>query len=145
MTRHSLTRALFAASALLSATVLAAPAEPKYAIRDNSSETLIDAASAKQIWLENLPTTQNKIWPEKKYGYLSEVNGGFDANKNCVVVARTMLVPRGPINKNTFVYDPKKTSVAFAAQPGATPDQCKALAREKLKEAVLSIVSSLDH
>lgn len=145
MTRHSFARALFAASALLSATVLAAPAALKYSIRDNSSETLIDATTAKQVWLDNLPTAPNKIWPEKKYGYLSEVNGGFDANKHCVVVARTMLVPLGPINKKTFVYDPKKTSVAFAAQAGATPEQCKALAKDKLREAVQSIVSSLDH
>jgi hypothetical protein len=145
MTRHSLYRALFAASALLSATAIAAPAAPKYAIRDNSPETLIDAASAQKIWTENLPATPSKNWPVKKYGYLSEVNGGFDPNKNCVVVARAMLVPLGAINSKTFVYDPKKTSVAFGTQAGATAEQCSTMAKAKLKEAVQSVASSLNN
>jgi hypothetical protein len=38
---------------------------------------------------------------------------------------------------------PEKIATAFDAQPGATPEQCKDLAKAKLKQAVESVVSSL--
>jgi hypothetical protein len=48
-----------------------------------------------------------------------------------------------PLKGKSFVYEPKKTSVSFDSQAGATAEQCNALAHAKLKEAVQSIASSL--
>ncbi|MEN9868641.1 MAG: hypothetical protein RL748_4231 [Pseudomonadota bacterium] len=118
----------------------ATAADVKFATKDNSPETLMTPAAAAALWQEALPAKVAKIYPVKKWGYISEVNGGFDANKTCVIVARAMMVP---LTGKTFVYDPKKTSVAFGSQVGATAEQCTTLARTKLKEAVQSVASSL--
>lgn len=126
---------------LLSSSVMAAPAAPpKFVTKDNSTESLMTQADANALWSEALPAKVAKLYPIKKWGYLSEVNGGFDANKTCVIVARAMMVP---LNGKSFIYEPKKTSVSFASQAGATAEQCNALAHTKLKEAVQSVVSSL--
>lgn len=126
---------------LLSSSVLAAPAAPpKFATKDNSSESLMTQANANALWTAALPAKVAKLYPIKKWGYLSEVNGGFDGNKTCVIVARAMMVP---LSGKSFIYEPKKTSVSFGSQPSATAEQCNALAHTKLKEAVQSVVSSL--
>lgn len=123
---------------LLSANALAAP--PKFAIKDMSSEMLMDANTAKMIWVESLPERIIKPYPVKKWGYISEVNGGFDASKNCVIVARAMMVP---MKGKSFVYDPNKTAVTFGSQAGITTEQCKAMAKTKLHEAVQAVVAAL--
>jgi hypothetical protein len=147
MNRQLTTFILSSASLLLSANVLAAP--PKFAIKDSSPETLITADSAKSIWLAALPQKDIKQFPAKKYGYISEVNGGFDDKKNCVVVARAMVVPLGtkliPGSATTFIYAPQKTSVTFASAAHDSAEQCSAMAKAKLKEAVESVVSSLSN
>lgn len=130
---------LTVSSALLfSANALAAP--PKFAIKDMSSEMLMDANTAKMIWVESLPERIIKPYPVKKWGYISEVNGGFDASKNCVIVARAMMVP---MKGKSFVYDPNKTAVTFGSQAGITTEQCKAMAKTKLHEAVQAVVAAL--
>ena len=145
MNRHLTTITLSSAALLFSANVLAAP--PKYAIKDNSPEALITADAAKAIWTAALPAKVVKQYPVKKYGYISEVNGGFDASKNCVVVARAMIVPLGtkllPGSNTTFIYAPQKTSVTFGTEANATAEQCGTMAKAKLKEAVESVVTSL--
>jgi hypothetical protein len=130
----------FSSALLLSSSVFAAP--PKFAIQDRSSEALIDEAAAKAIWLESLSPDVAKVYPVKKWGYISEVNGGFDESKTCVVVARAMVVPLSPVRK-LFLYAPKETSAAFGSIVAGSAEQCSALAKSKLKEAVKSVVSSM--
>ncbi len=126
---------------ILSSSVLAAPAAPpKFATKDNSPATLMTPDHANALWAEALPAKVAKLYPIKKWGYISEVNGGFDASKTCIIVARAMMVP---LKGKSFLYEPKKTSVSFASQAGATAEQCNALAHAKLKEAVQSVASSL--
>lgn len=145
MNRQLTIFSLSSAALLFSANVLAAP--PKYAIKDNSAEALISADAAKAIWISALPAKAMKQFPVKRYGFISEVNGGFDNNKNCVVVARAMMVPLGtkllPGANTTYIYAPQKTSVTFASAANETAEQCSALAKSKLKEAVESVASSL--
>ncbi len=145
MNRYLTVLTLSSAALLLSANVLAAP--PQYAIKDSSTESLITADTAKAIWLAALPAKASTQYPPKKYGFISEVNGGFDAKKNCVVVARAMLVPLGaklvPGAKATYIYAPQKTSVAYGSETNDSAEQCSALAKAKLKEAVESVASSL--
>lgn len=134
-----LTPFLLISALLLSANVMAAA--PKFKVKNNSPAVLIDDASATAIWLENLPEKLAKPYPVKKWGYLSEVNGGFDEHKVCVVAARAMMVP---VSGKNFIYAPKKTAVTIGSQAGATAEQCTALTKAKLKEAVHAIVASLE-
>jgi hypothetical protein len=136
-----LTPFLLISALLLSANAMAATTAPKFKIKNNSPVALIDDASATAIWLENLPAKLAKPYPVKKWGYLSEVNGGFDDHKVCVVAARAMMVP---VSGKNFIYAPKKTAVTLGSQAGATAEQCNALAKTKLKEAVHAIVASLE-
>jgi hypothetical protein len=125
-----LTSALF-----LGTNAFAAPA--KFAIKDSSIPTLMPAANAQKIWTTNLSPKVAKAYPMKKWGYISEVNGGFDGSKTCVVVARAMVVPLAGKN---FIYNPKKTSSTLGTLAGATPEQCAELATNKLTEAVQSVL-----
>ena len=134
-----LTPFLLISALLLSANAMAAA--PKFKVKNNSPAVLIDDASATAIWLENLPEKLAKQYPVKKWGYLSEVNGGFDEHKVCVVAARAMMVP---VSGKNFIYEPKKTAVTLGTQAGATAEQCNALTKTKLKEAVHAIVASLE-
>jgi hypothetical protein len=83
-----LTPFLLISALLLSANAMAATTAPKFKIKNNSPVALIDDASATAIWLENLPAKLAKPYPVKKWGYLSEVNGGFDDHKVCRCRAR---------------------------------------------------------
>jgi hypothetical protein len=136
-----LTPFLLISALLLSANVFAATAAPKFKVKNNSPAALIDDASASAIWLENIPVKFAKQYPVKKWGYLSEVNGGFDDHKVCVVAARAMMVP---VSGKNFTYEPKKTAVTLGTQNGATNEQCNALAKAKLKEAVHAVVVALE-
>lgn len=120
----------------------AAPAAPKFAIVNSSTESLIDNATAIGIWNAHLTPKAAKLHPVKKTGYISEVNGGFDANKTCVVVARAMT---SPLKGKTFTYEAKNVAVAFGSQAGATAEQCSALAKAKLTEAVQSIAATAEN
>jgi hypothetical protein len=137
---------LLSASAFAAAPAASAPAKaaaaPKFAIMNSSPDTLIDSAAANAVWNATLTAKVAKLHPVKKVGYISEVNGGFDTSKTCVVVVRAMTVP---LKGKSFIYAPKNTSVAFGSQAGATPEQCSALAKAKLTEAVQSINLSLEN
>jgi hypothetical protein len=133
-----------AASAAPVASAAKAPAvkaAPKFNIMNSSTETLIDNASAVAIWNTHLTPKAAKLHPVKKVGYISEVNGGFDTNKTCVVMARAMT---SPLKGKTFTYVAKDVAVAFGSQAGATPEQCSALAKVKLTEAVQSIAATME-
>lgn len=136
--KRALTSVFLGAALVVSASAMAAA--PKFAVKNNAPVALIDDAGARAIWLENLTEATAYKYKVKKLAYLSEVNGGFDDHKNCVVVARAMQVP---LSGKNFIYDPKKTSITLGTQAGATPEQCSALAKLKLKEAVQSLVAAL--
>jgi hypothetical protein len=137
-----------AAAAALALAALTAPAaaqpvrEPKSMLLNLSSQQLIDDAAAKSVLRENIPAKVWKLYPEGKWTYLSQVEGGLTKEGVCVVTARVVMLPRtGTVR--AVLWRPEKVATVFDAKPGATPDQCKGLARERLKEAVGGVVSSL--
>jgi hypothetical protein len=136
---------LSAAALLVAAASVTFAAPEQYPYRDHSSPALIDADSALKIWRAQADDSQRqriqKLYPPSNWGFISQVQGGFTPEKTCVVTARTMLVPR--MRGDRLEFKPKASATTFAAQPGATNDQCRELAAAKLKEAVLAIRSSL--
>ena len=126
----------------LSLAVLSAGAAPApYLTLDHSAEQLMDKASADKLWLEGLPAARlARLYPPGKWGFVSQVEGGFTDAKVCVVTARAMLMPR---KGKTLVFTPAQTATAFATLPSATQQQCRDIARIKLKEAIAAIVSPL--
>jgi hypothetical protein len=133
------------AAALLALTLLTAlgvwAAQPQYLSRDHSVDTLIDEATAKAMWKKLLPASRlAKLYPVKKWGFASEVEGGFNGANTCVVTARAMMLPlRGKV----LEFKPHKTATTFDALPSATREQCRELARKKLEEAIQSVVAGL--
>jgi hypothetical protein len=132
------------AIALLSLTLATATwaAGPKTNLIDHSSESLIDGATAKVVMAEAIPAKVWKLYPANRFAFLSQVEGGMTAGKACVVVARVMLLPLTPTMK-AVLFRPEKTATAFDSLADAGADQCRALAKDKLKEATLSVVSAL--
>lgn len=118
---------------------VAAPAP--YLTLDHSTEMLMDKAIAQTLWTEGLPAARlARLYPPKKWGFVSQVEGGFTDAKVCVVTARAMLLPR---SGKTLVFKPHRTATAFATLPGASQQQCRDIARVKLKEAVAAVVAPL--
>lgn len=118
---------------------------PKPMSVDRSANFLIDAATAETIWKETIPARVAKLYPTRKFRFVSEVTGGFNEDKLCVVTARAMLLPvvMLPVQGSKVVYAPIKSATAFDAVPSLSREQCQAMARGKLKEAVQSISSAL--
>ena len=120
-------------------------ATPVYLTVDHSTEAVLDNASAQVIWKESLSdklTKLAKLYPTKRWGFVSEVEGGFTASKTCVITARAMMLPV-TVSGKTMLFKPNKTATTFDAVPGATKEQCTDLAKTKLKEAVQGVLSSL--
>jgi hypothetical protein len=116
--------------------------EPKSMLLDLSSEALIDAESAKAMLRENIPAKVWALYPEGKWTFLSQVEGGITGNGTCVVTARVVLLPRtGTVR--AVLWRPQQTATTFDALPNASADQCKALARDKLKQSIVAVVSAL--
>ena len=130
---------LFAAL-LLTSTSLAFAAPAAYLTLDHSTATLMDKDTAQALWREHLPAKLVKLYPIRKWGFVSQVEGGFDEAKVCVITARAMMMPR---NGKTLVFQPAHTATAFASQAGATMPQCRALAKAKLAEAIAAVESTL--
>lgn len=130
---------------LLSTLVLACAgawaAEPKTNFIDHSSGLLIDADTAKQVMGENIPDKVWKLFPASKYVFISQVEGGMKGT-TCVVAARVMLVPLTAVAK-AVLFRPQKTATAFDAAVNSSTEACKAMAKDKLKEASLAVVSAL--
>jgi hypothetical protein len=124
--------------AFIAAVAHAAP--PIYTVMDNSSPALMDQATAEGLWKQRTSAKLMRLYPVKKWGFVTEVEGGFDDAKVCVVTARAMMLPR---SGKTLVYRPSKTATAFGASPGASAEQCKVLARKKLGEAIEAVASAL--
>jgi hypothetical protein len=140
--------AVIASALALVATIGFGPAsaqplrEAKSLLLDLSAESLIDGDSARAMLKEGIPAKVWKVYPEGKWTFLSQVEGGLTRGGICVVTARVVLLPRtGTVR--AVLWRPEKRATAFDAKPGASPDECKALARDKLKEAIAAVVSSL--
>ncbi len=120
-------------------------AAPKRMSFDDSANFLIDSAAAEQIWKENTPARVTKLYPSKKFRFVSEVTGGFNESKICVVTARAMLLPvvMLPVQGSKIVYAPVKSATAFDAAPNLSKVQCQELAKVKLKEAIQSVTAAL--
>jgi len=134
--------AVLLSALLLSASVFAA--EVKTNFLDHSNDALIDEATAKAVMKESIPAKVWKIFPANKYAFLSQVEGGINAAGLCVVAARVMVLPlTATVRAPLFRPLPKMTATAYDAIPGATSDKCKALAKDKLKEATGAVVSNI--
>ena len=137
-------RTLLAVAALLSSpAALAAPT--LYMILYHSTEALMDKAGAMAIWTTQIDEKRvariARLYPVGKWGFISQVEGGFTPDKGCVITARAMLVPR--IVANRLVFKPEKSATTFGSVANATVEQCRALAADKLKEAIAAVDSSL--
>ncbi len=112
---------------------------------DQSASFLIDPAVSEKLWVENIPAKVKKLYPSNKFRFVSEVGGGFNEGKTCIVSARAMMLPvvRLPIQGPKALYAPIKSSTAFDAVPNLSREQCQELARTKLKEAIQSVASAL--
>lgn len=117
-------------------------APPKTMFVDHSNDALIDESSAKAILAEGINARVLKVYPANKWGFVSQVEGGLLGNGTCVVTARVMMMQLTPTVK-AMLFRPEKTATTYDAQASSTADQCKMLARTKLKEAVQAVVSSL--
>lgn len=135
---------LVALSVLLLSTAAQAQAQVKTNFIDHSNNVLIDEATAKAVLGENIPAKVWKIHSPRNYTFVSQVEGGLNAAKTCVVTARVMVLPlTAAMKAPMFRPLPKLTATAYDAAANSSTDQCKALAKDKLKEATLAVVSSI--
>ena len=129
--------------AVSSASVAAPP--PQYLFVDDSSSILIDHASAVAIWQgqvdDNTRLRLQKLYPVSKWGFISQVQGGFTTDGVCVVTARAVLAPR--VLASRLVFKPQRSATAFASKPGATQAECRTIAAQKLKDAVVAVRTAL--
>jgi hypothetical protein len=130
--------ACLAALLALSSTAFAAP--PQYINADQSTANLIDKATVAAL-LQDVVTPQlTKMYSPKKWGFATEVEGGFTSGKTCVVTARVMLMP---VAGKALLFRPSHKATTFDALPNATQAQCSDLAKAKLKEAVQALAFGL--
>ena len=108
---------------------------------DHSIERLIDSKSARSVLVAGIPARVWKLYPASKWGWASQVEGGITGAGTCVVTARAMIAPLSASKK--LLFRPEKMATTFDAIPNATAEQCRQLAKDKLKEAVEGVVSSL--
>lgn len=138
-TRHLLGSLLLAFSSV----TVAAPAE--YIFADDSSSVLIDRSSALKIWKamidDGTRLRLQRLYPVSKWGFMSQVQGGFTSDGICVVTARAVLVPR--VMGDRLVFKPQRSATAFATKPSATREECRDVAAAKLKEAIAAVHSTL--
>lgn len=128
---------------LIAAALPAGAADSAYEIEDFSTEGLIGKAAVMAAWKEALPEGRLlKLYPKAKYGFLSQVEGGVVNGTLCVVTARVSLLPKTSPTRR-LVWEPTKTSTTFDGKTVASQAECTALAGEKLKEALRSLMSSL--
>lgn len=115
---------------------------PKNALLvDHSAERLIDAKAVRAVLAEGIPARVWKIYPANKWGWASQVAGGMTASGTCVITARVLIAPLSASRK--LLFRPEKMATTFDAIPNANAEQCKQLAKDKLKEAVEGVVTSL--
>ena len=138
--------ASLAVALMLATSAFAAPPKPPKPISvDQSASFLIDAATSEKLWEANTPASVKKLYPTRKFRFVSEVGGGFNESKTCIVSARAMMLPvvRLPVQGLKAIYAPIKAATAFDAVPNLSREQCQELARAKLKDAIQSVASAL--
>jgi len=108
---------------------------------DRSSAMLISADDAKKVMDANIPETAWKIIKGSQYVWLSQVDGGMRGT-TCVVSARVTVLPLSP-TMNAPLFRPRETAIAYDALPNSSSEACKALAKDKLKEATLAVASTV--
>ncbi len=134
----------FAVGALAQADVPHSRDVKKTNLLDHSNSNLIDTATAKAVLTDNIPARVWKIHKPGDFAFLSQVEGGLNAQRTCVVTARVMLLPlTGTLNVPMWRPLPKMTATAYDAQVNSSTEQCKAVAKDKLKEATLAIASGI--
>ena len=126
------------ASAAASFSVIAAPAG--YLTVDQSTASVMDAATAKAAMAGAFSAKLVRLYPVKQWGFATEVEGGFDDAKVCIITARAMMMPRAG---KVLQFKPAKIATAFGSQAGATQAQCQALGKVKLDEAVKALSVAL--
>lgn len=136
-----ITVALLVATSVNTSAQTSSRAESKRVFVDLSSAALIDAASAKAILGEVMNPKVRKLYPPRKYGFVSEVTGGFTKGGICVVTARVMVAPLSASNQVKMI--PEERAAVFDALPGASQEQCRQLAKDKLREAADAMASNL--
>lgn len=139
--RIRLNTLLVAAAAAVTLPAVAATAGYDY--EDFSTASLIDKATVVAAWKEALPEARVlKLYPKAKWGFLSQVEGGVVEGQLCVVTARVSLLPKTSPTRR-LVWEPAKTSTTYGGKTVASQAECSALAQDKLKEALRSLVTSL--
>lgn len=140
--KHAALFAVLSAASLFS--VPAWAADPKPNLIDHSNDGLIDEATAKAVLAENIPARVWKINKPANYAFLSQVEGGLNAARTCVVTARVMMLPlTGVVKAPLFRPLPKMTATAFDAVANSSTEQCRQVAKDKLKQATEAIVSNI--
>ena len=140
MKNVALFAALFSSLALAGASHAADP-KVKMNLIDHSNANLIAPDVARTVMSETVPAKVMKIHPASRYAFVSQVEGGMKGS-TCVVAARVMLVPLTATAK-AVLFRPLETATAFDALPNSSIEACKALAKDKLKEATGAVVSSI--
>ncbi len=120
----------------------AVAAAPKPRLVDHSTAAVMDKATAIGIVGDGIPARVWKLYPTSRWTFVSQVQGGVTASGTCVITAQVMMLPLTETLK-AVLFRPTKSATAYDALPNATPEQCKALGKTKLKEAVEAVVSSL--
>ncbi|MFN0183216.1 MAG: hypothetical protein ACKVQR_05285 [Aquabacterium sp.] len=113
----------------------------KKVLLDLSTDSLISEKVALATMDAMIPAKVWRLYPPNKWGFVSQVEGGFNDAKTCVVTARVMLTPL-TVTKG-LILRPAQSATTFDAIPNANRDQCQALALAKLKEATEGVVSSV--
>ena len=129
-------------TALLTLSSTAWAASPRYLVIDQSTPTLMDKATALATVKESVTPKMLKLYSPKKWGFATEVQGGFTPDKTCVVTARAMMLPVA-VSGKTLVFKAAQKATAFNVLPNATQEQCSSLAKSKLKEAVQALAFGL--
>lgn len=139
------TRFLLGSLLLAVSSAAAAAPPPQYLFVDDSSSILIDHASAVKIWQgqvdDKMRMRLQKLYPVSKWGFVSQVQGGFTTDGVCVITARAVLVPR--VLGSRLVFKPERSATAFASKPSATQAECRSIAADKLKDAIVAVRTAL--
>jgi hypothetical protein len=133
------------ANALLVASASAfAASQPDYLFVNRSYETLIDDATATGLFNEIVSAKLARLYPAAKWGFAAQLEGGITQANTCVVAARVMLLPRNqPSVTKLLLFKPGKMATAFDALPNASAEQCKDLAKRKLREENQAMIAAL--
>jgi hypothetical protein len=144
-TNFALARVAIAGLLALGVTAGASAASaPDYLMIDKSSDTLIDDGTVKAMFSEFVSARMAKLYPTNKWGFAVQVEGGITQADTCVVTARVMLLQRNlPVTTKLLLFKPERMATSFDALPKASAQQCRDLAKTKLRESFDALRSVL--